>query len=46
LAWTWIGGVIANFFYFDRPGVAFIGGTALGAIVLSYFLSVRYGRRD
>ena len=46
LAWTWIGGVIANLFYFDRPGVAFIGGTVLGAIVLSYFLSVRYGRRD
>ena len=46
LAWTLIGGVIANVFYFDRPGVAFLAGSALGALVLAYFLSVRYGRRD
>jgi putative membrane protein len=46
LAWTWVGGVIANLFYFDRPGVAFVGGLALGALVVSYFLSVRFGRRD
>ena len=46
LAWTWVGGVIANLFYFERPGVAFIGGLALGALVVSYFLSVRFGRRD
>jgi putative membrane protein len=46
LAWTWIGGIVANLFYFDRPGVAFLGGLALGALVVSYFLAVRYGRRD
>ena len=46
LAWTWIGGVIANLFYFDRPGVAFIGGISLGLIVISYFISVKFGRRD
>jgi len=46
LVWTWLGGIIVNVFYFDRPGVAFIGGTALGVIVVSYFLSVRFGRRD
>lgn len=46
LAWTWIGGIIANVFYFDRPGVALLGGIALGALVLSYFFSVRFGRRD
>ncbi len=46
LAWTWIGGVVANLFYFDRPGVALFGGFALGIVVVSYFLSVRFGRRD
>jgi putative membrane protein len=46
LAWTWIGGVVANLFYFDRPGVAFIGGLSLGLIVISYFISVKFGRRD
>jgi hypothetical protein len=38
--------VIANLFYFDRPGVAFIGGISLGLIVISYFISVKFGRRD
>jgi putative membrane protein len=46
LAWTWIGGIVANLFFFDRPGVALLGGIALGALVVSYFLAVRYGRRD
>lgn len=46
LAWTWISGIIANLFFFDRPGVAFLGGLALGSVVVSYFLAVRYGRRD
>jgi hypothetical protein len=26
--------------------VAFIGGSALGALVIWYFISVKYGRRD
>ena len=46
LAWSWIGGVVANAFFFDRPGVAFFAGTALGLFVLAYFASVRFGRRD
>lgn len=46
LAWTWIGGIIVNVFYFDRPGVAFFAGTALGILVISYYVSVRFGRRD
>lgn len=46
LAWTWISGIVANLFFFDRPGVALLGGLALGALVVSYFLAVRYGRRD
>jgi len=29
-----------------RPGVAFLGGSALGALVIWYFISVKYGRRD
>jgi len=46
LAWSWIGGMVINIFHFDRPGVAFLGGLALGALVIWYFLSVKYGRRD
>lgn len=46
LAWSWLGGIIVNLFYFDRPGVAFFAGSALGLIVISYYLSVRFGRRD
>jgi hypothetical protein len=26
--------------------VAFLGGSALGALVIWYFISVKYGRRD
>jgi putative membrane protein len=46
LAWSWIGGIIVNLFYFNRPGVAFFAGSALGLVVISYYISVRFGRRD
>jgi len=46
LFWSWIGGIVANLFFFDRPGLAFLGGISLGAIVIWYFLSVRFGRND
>ena len=46
LAWTWLGGIIVNLFYFDRPGIAFFAGTALGILVVAYFVSVKFGRRD
>jgi len=46
LIWSWLSGIIANIFFFDRAGVAFLGGTALGVIVIWYFLSVRLGRSD
>jgi putative membrane protein len=46
LAWSWISAIVANLFFFDRPGVALIGGFAMGLIVIPYFLSVKYGRRD
>ncbi|MFZ9879375.1 MAG: carotenoid biosynthesis protein [Candidatus Nanopelagicaceae bacterium] len=46
LIWSWISGIVANLFFFDRPGVAFLAGTALGIIVVWYFLSVKLGRND
>ena len=46
LMWSWISGVIANLFFFDRPGVAFLAGIALGVVVVWYFLSVKLGRND
>lgn len=46
LFWSWLSGIIANLFFFDRPGVAFLGGSALGLIVIWYFLSVKFGRSD
>ena len=46
LIWSWLGGIIANLFFFDRPGVAFLGGLALGLLVAWYFLSVKLGRSD
>lgn len=46
LFWSWSSGVIVNLFFFDRPGVAFIGGLTLGALVAWYFLSVKFGRSD
>ncbi|MFM2175534.1 MAG: hypothetical protein RLZZ527_610 [Actinomycetota bacterium] len=46
LFWSWLSGIIANLFFFDRPGVAFIGGTVMGIFVIWYFASVRFGRND
>lgn len=46
LFWSWMSGIIGNLFFFDRPGVAFLGGTALGVIVVWYFLAVKFGRSD
>ncbi len=46
LFWSWVSGVIGNLFFFDRPGVALIGGIALGIIVFWYFLAVKFGRSD
>jgi uncharacterized membrane protein len=46
LVWSWIGGIIVNLFWFDRPGIAFFAGTLLGIFVLTYVISVRFGRRD
>ena len=43
---TWASGVIANIVFFDRPGVAFMGGTFLGILIAWYVISVRFGRND
>lgn len=44
--WSWLSGIIANLFFFDRPGVALVGGVAMGALVVWYFLAIRLGRSD
>jgi putative membrane protein len=41
LIWTWVYNVIANAFFFGRPGTALIGGLAFGALLIPY-LSARY----
>jgi len=45
LMWTWFSGVVGNIFFFDRPGVAFVGGTAF-AIFLSPYLFKRWINRQ
>ncbi len=34
LGWTWASSVLANVVFFGRPGVAVVGGLALGAVVV------------
>jgi uncharacterized membrane protein len=46
VAWTWVSGMIANLFFFDRPGISFFAGIAMGLIVIWHFLALRYGRND
>ena len=46
LVWTWLGGVIANLFFFNRPGTALIGGLGLGLAIASYYTLSRIGRAD
>ena len=44
LTWTWISGIIVNLFFFSRPGIAFLGGVALGIIVIPYLISQWFAR--
>jgi uncharacterized membrane protein len=44
LIWTWFGGIVSNLFFFDRPGVAFLFGTAFGAFLAPYLFSRWLGR--
>jgi putative membrane protein len=43
LFWTWFAGVIGNLFFFDQPGVAFIGGLVFGLFLLPYIFLLRFG---
>lgn len=38
--WTWIGGIIANLFFFGRPVVALWGGAAMAVVAVPYLLSL------
>jgi putative membrane protein len=44
LAWSWFSGVVANLFFFHRPGVAFFGGLIYGAVLAPYAFSRWLGR--
>lgn len=41
LIWTWLFHVIANLFFFDKPGTALLGGLLYGALLAPY-LNSRY----
>jgi putative membrane protein len=43
LMWTWFSGVVGNLFFFDRPGVALVGGVAFGLVLLPYLFQLRFG---
>ena len=43
LMWTWFSGVVGNLFFFDRPGVALIGGIVFGLVLLPYIFLLRFG---
>ena len=39
--WTWIGGVVANVFFFDKPWVALWGGIVMGVVTAPYLIALR-----
>ena len=39
--WTYISSVLANAVFFDRPGVAVVGGLVMGAVALPFLRSLR-----
>lgn len=42
--WTWVGGVVANAAFFDRPAVAVVGGVGMGLVGVPFALvSLRRG---
>jgi putative membrane protein len=43
LMWTWFAGVVGNLFFFDRTGVAFLGGLVFGLFLLPYIFLLRFG---
>ncbi|MGF1647056.1 MAG: carotenoid biosynthesis protein [Kineosporiaceae bacterium] len=45
LGWTWLGSIVANLVFFDRPAVALWGGVGMGLVVAPYLLRVRREHR-
>jgi len=43
LMWTWFACVVGNLFFFDRTGVAFLGGLVFGLFLLPYIFLLRFG---
>ncbi len=43
--WTWIGGIVANAVFFHRPGVALVGGVAMGLVAIPVIQGQLAGRR-
>ncbi len=44
LLWTLFAGLIGNLFFFDRPGVALVGGIVFGSVIAPYVFSRWLGR--
>ena len=42
--WTYVSSIVANAFFFDRPGVALVGGVVMGIVALPYAWSL-WGER-
>lgn len=44
LIWTWFAGVVSNLFFFNRPGIALLGGSIYGIFLTPYLFSRWLGR--
>jgi putative membrane protein len=44
LSWTWFAGVVSNLFFFDRPGIALLGGFTYGIFLIPFLFSRWFGR--
>ena len=43
--WTWAGGIVANLFFFGRPGVAVVAGVLMGVVAVPFGLAWLGSRR-
>lgn len=46
LAWTLFSGVVGNLFFFDRTGVAFLGGIVFAIWAAPYLFVISFGKPD
>lgn len=44
-AWTWAGGIVANLFFFGRPGVAVVAGVLMGVVAVPFGIAWAGSRR-